>query len=188
LPPTDVFESANAYERYVGRWSRLAAGDFLRWLQPSPGLRWLDVGCGSGAFTATLLTKVAPDSVVGIDPSPQFIEHARATSNDPRASFSVGNAMKLEFDDAAFDAAAAAIALNFVPVPQTWAQEMMRVVKPGGVVAAYARQTRAAMATTRTSAPTRKRRPGLAPFGGRGSRTTPRVGREVKTTAGEAEK
>src|ERR1700730_6610395 len=122
---------------YVGRWSRQAARDFPRWLQPPPGLRWLDVGCGTGAITETLLTTVAPASVLGIDPSPQFVEHARATMADPRASFSVGNAMKLEFEDAAFDAAAAALALNFVPDPQTGAREMTRAVKPGGVVAAY---------------------------------------------------
>jgi SAM-dependent methyltransferase len=100
-------------------------------------LRWLDVGCGTGAFTATLLATVAPASVVGIDPSPQFVEHARATMLDRRASFAVGNAMELEFEDATFDAAAAAIALNFVPDPQTGAREMTRVVKPGGLVAAY---------------------------------------------------
>jgi SAM-dependent methyltransferase len=100
-------------------------------------LRWLDLGCGTGAFTATLLTTVQPASVLGIDPSPQFVEHARTTVIDPRASFSVGNAMKLEFEDAAFDAAAAALVLNFVPNPQTGAREMARAVKPGGVVAAY---------------------------------------------------
>ncbi len=113
----DVFESAKAYELYVGRWSRRAARDFLQWLQPPPGLRWLDVGCGTGAFTATLLATVEPASVVGIDPSPQFVKHARTTMVDPRASFSVGNAMKLEFEDAAFDAAAAALCQRSAGLP-----------------------------------------------------------------------
>ena len=137
LATTDVFDSGRAYEAYVGRWSRQAALDFLRWLQPAPGLRWLDVGCGTGALTATLLTTVEPASVVGVDPSPQFVEHTRKTTVDPRASFAVGSAMQLDFEDAAFDAAAAALVLNFVPDPQTGAREMTRVVKPGGLVAAY---------------------------------------------------
>jgi SAM-dependent methyltransferase len=122
---------------YVGRWSRVAARDFIHWLQPEPGLRWLDVGCGTGAFTATLLTAAEPAWVVGIDPSPQFVEHAKTTMLDPRASFAVGDAMRLDFDDGAFDAVASALALNFVPDPQTGAREMARVVRPGGLVAAY---------------------------------------------------
>lgn len=95
------------------------------------------MGCGTGAFTSTLLTTVEPASVLGIDPSPQFVDHARTSVVDPRATFAVGNAMKLELEDEAFDAAAAALVLNFVPDPQTGAQEMTRAVKPGGVVAAY---------------------------------------------------
>jgi SAM-dependent methyltransferase len=137
LARQDVFQSAGAYEMYVGRWSRPAARDFVRWLHPAPGLRWLDVGCGTGAFTSILLTAVEPASVHGIDPSRQFVEHARTSVVDPRASFSVGNAMNLEFEDAAFDAAAATLVLNFVPDPQRGAQEMTRVVRPGGIVAAY---------------------------------------------------
>ena len=133
----DVFEGAGAYERYVGRWSRPAARDFIHWLQPPSRLRWLDVGCGTGAFTSTLLTAADPASVRGIDPSSQFVDHARATVIDPRTSFSVGSAMKLEFEDATFDAAAAALVLNFVPDPLSGAREMARVVRPGGLVAAY---------------------------------------------------
>ena len=117
--------------------AKRAARDFLGWLQPSPGLRWLDVGCGTGAFTQTLLATVEPASVLGVDPSPHFVAHTRKAVADPRASFAVGNAMQLELEDAAFDAAAAALALNFVPDPQTGAREMTRVVKPGGLVAAY---------------------------------------------------
>jgi len=135
--PRDVFDSADAYEQYVGRWSRLAARDFLEWLRPPLGLRWLDVGSGTGAFTTTLLTMAEPARVDGVDPSPQFVEHASSTVVDPRACFSVGNAMELPFEDSTFGAAAAALVLNFVPDPFVGVKEMRRVVRAGGLVAAY---------------------------------------------------
>jgi SAM-dependent methyltransferase len=133
----DVFEAAEAYESYVGRWSRRAARDFIRWLAPAPGWQWLDVGCGTGAFTSTLLATAQPASVRGIDPSAKFVEHARAAVSDQRASFSEGNAMALGCVDGSFDAAAAALVLNFVPDPRAGVSEMTRAVRPGGMVAAY---------------------------------------------------
>ena len=135
--PPDVFNSADAYELYVGRWSRLAARDFLEWLRPPLGLRWLDVGSGTGAFTTTLLTMAEPARVDGVDPSPQFVEHASSVVIDPRARFSVGNALELPFEDSTFGAAAAALVLNFVPDPLVGVKEMRRVVRSGGLVAAY---------------------------------------------------
>jgi len=132
-----VFEGADAYELFVGRWSRVAARDFVAWLRPPAGWRWLDVGCGTGALSSTLLAATEPSAVVGVDPSRQFVERTGATVDDPRASFSVGNAMALDFEDGAFDAAVAGLVLNFVPDPQTGAREMTRVVRRGGLVAAY---------------------------------------------------
>ncbi len=72
-PPPDVWASGTAYERYIGRWSRLVAGEFLSWLAPAPALRWLDVGCGTGALTALVLERTAPRSVVGVDPASAFV-------------------------------------------------------------------------------------------------------------------
>ena len=63
------FDDGAAYERYMGEWSRLAGETFLDWLAPKPGLRWLDVGCGNGAFTEMLVGRCAPASVQGVDPS-----------------------------------------------------------------------------------------------------------------------
>jgi len=131
-----VFEKPELYEQYVGRWSRRLAPEFIRWLDVAPGSRWLDVGCGTGAFTSAVLERAAPTAVVGIDPSKPFVEHARSTVDDPRASFEVGNAMSLDLPSASFDAAAATLVLNFVPDPVAAIKEMRRVVRPGGTVGA----------------------------------------------------
>jgi ubiquinone/menaquinone biosynthesis C-methylase UbiE len=63
------FDDGAAYERMMGTWSRLAGDIFLDWLAPRPGLRWIDIGCGSGAFTELLVERCAPAKVQGIDPS-----------------------------------------------------------------------------------------------------------------------
>jgi trans-aconitate methyltransferase len=72
------FDDGAAYERYMGKWSRLAGATFIDWLAPQSGLRWLDIGCGNGAFTEMLVDRVAPLSVSGIDPSAQQLLHARS--------------------------------------------------------------------------------------------------------------
>src|ERR1700685_1246301 len=71
------FGDGAAYERYMGKWSQLAGEIFLDWLAPKPGLRWLDVGCGNGAFTEMLVERCAPVSVQGIDPSEGQLAFAR---------------------------------------------------------------------------------------------------------------
>ena len=71
------FNDGAAYERYMGKWSQLAGETFLDWLAPEPGLRWLDVGCGNGAFTEMLVERCAPVSVQGIDPSEEQLAFAR---------------------------------------------------------------------------------------------------------------
>ena len=135
--PGGMWTTGSAYERYVGRWSRLVARDFLAWLSVPAGRRWLDVGCGTGALSHEILERGAASAVAGIDASAGFVEHARAQVPDPRASFRVGDAQALPFEDAAFDAAVSGLVLNFVPDPARMVGEMRRVVKPGGVVAIY---------------------------------------------------
>ena len=73
----DRWDSGDAYELYVGRWSRLVAREFVWWLAVPPASRWLDVGCGTGALTKTVLEHAAPSEVVGIDPSAAYIASAR---------------------------------------------------------------------------------------------------------------
>lgn len=137
LERKDTWAAGKLYEPYVGRWSRLVAKDFLAWLDIPPGFAWLDVGCGTGALTETILRHGEPRSVKGIDPSAGFIEHARAHIADAKATFDVADAQSLPLEPASFDAAVSGLVLNFVPKPALAAREMARVVRPGGVVAAY---------------------------------------------------
>ena len=132
------FDDGAAYERYMGEWSRLAGETFLDWLAPQPGLRWLDVGCGNGAFTEMLVGRCAPASVHGIDPSEGQLAYARTRPAARVAQFSRGDAMALPFPDDSFDAAVMPLVIFFVPDPARGVAEMARVVRPGGSVTAYA--------------------------------------------------
>jgi SAM-dependent methyltransferase len=134
---TEVWASGDAYEPYVGRWSRLVAREFLDWLALPPGRRWLDVGCGTGALSQIVLERAAPAEVAGVDPSEGYVGYARARTADARASFRVGDAQALPGPDASFDAVVSGLVLNFVPDPTRAAAEMRRVVRPGGLVGAY---------------------------------------------------
>ena len=133
----DRWDSGDDYEPYVGRWSRLVAREFLRWLGIPPGSRWLDVGCGTGALSQAILTHAEPREVVGIDPSTAYILFARTQVNDPRARFEVGNAQALQAPTAAYDAVVAGLVLNFVRRPDKAVAEMVRATRRGGTVAAY---------------------------------------------------
>jgi SAM-dependent methyltransferase len=135
--PQDVWAVGQAYESYVGGWSRRVAAEFLSWLAVPPGAAWLDVGCGTGALTQSILAHAAPSRVLGLDASTGFIEHARATTPDARAAFAIGDGQRLELPDRTFDAAVSGLVLNFLPRPELAAAEMVRVIRPGGLVAAY---------------------------------------------------
>lgn len=131
------FEDGAAYERYMGVWSQLAGEVFLDWLAPEPGLRWLDVGCGNGAFTEMLVERCAPASVDGVDPSEAQLEFARTRPAARLARFQPGDAMALPFPDDSFDVAVMPLVIFFVPDPAKGVAEMARVVRPGGIVTAY---------------------------------------------------
>lgn len=131
------FEDGAAYERMMGKWSRLAGNIFLDWLAPRSGLRWLDVGCGNGAFTELLVERFAPAEVQGIDPSEGQLAFARARPAARVAKFSQADAMALPFSENRFDVAVMALVLFFVPDPAKGVAEMKRVVCPGGTVASY---------------------------------------------------
>ena len=132
------FDDGAAYERYMGEWSRLAGETFLDWLAPASGLRWLDVGCGNGAFTEMLVERCAPASVHGVDPSEGQLAYARTRPAARVAQFRQGDAMALPFPDDTFDAAVMPLVIFFVPDPAKGVAEMARVVSPGGAVTAYA--------------------------------------------------
>src|SRR5690349_21615344 len=135
--PGGLFSDGEAYERLMGRWSRLVGQSFLDWLAVPKGLRWLDVGCGNGAFTEVLIAGVAPAAVTGVDPSEGQIAYARKRPATAMAEFRVGDAQSLAFDDRSFDAAAMALVISFLPDPAKAVAEMARVVRPGGCIATY---------------------------------------------------
>ena len=137
LAPPTSWVGADAYEAYVGRWSRAVAPRFLEWLDVPAGKRWLDVGCGTGALSETILATCAPVEVCGVDPSLPFVAHAASRVADPRAAFRKGDAERLPVDHDSFDAVVSGLVLNFVPDQPAALGEMHRATRPGGVAAAY---------------------------------------------------
>jgi len=136
--PQVRFDDGAAYEGFMGVWSRLAGEEFLSWLAPPSGGRWVDVGCGNGAFTELLLERCAPSRVEAIDPAEGQLAYARERLANRPAHFRLGDAEALPYADAEFDAAVMALVIFFVPDPAKGVAEMVRVVKPGGSVSAYA--------------------------------------------------
>jgi ubiquinone/menaquinone biosynthesis C-methylase UbiE len=126
-----------AYERFMGRWSRPIGRQFIDWLGVPPHQRWLEAGCGTGAFTQVILSTAQPRSILALDPSEQQIAYARACIRDDRVQIRIGNAMSIDAPDGAFDVAAAALVLNFISDQRKAVAEMVRVVRSGGTVAAY---------------------------------------------------
>ena len=132
-----VFEDGAAYERMMGIWSRLVGEEFLDWLAPADNQRWIDVGCGNGAFTELLARRCKPVELLGVDPSEGQLAFARSRFAPGFVRFERGDAMALPCADGHFDAAVMALVIFFVPDPAQGVAEMMRVVKPGGSVSAY---------------------------------------------------
>jgi len=127
--------SGDAYEPYVGRWSRLVAREFLSWLNPPYNLSWLDVGCGTGALCQSILELTKPSLVQGIDQSDAYVNYARKRVTDSHATFDQGDARNLPFPDASFDHVVSGLAINFVP--EAAVAEMARVARSEGNVAVY---------------------------------------------------
>lgn len=134
---TDVWAAGDAYEPYVGRWSRLVAREFLKWIAVPAGARWLDVGCGTGALAETIISAAAPAFVEAVDSSLSYITYARSRVLDPRATFSVADARSLPQPTGSVDVVVSGLALNFIPRPDAAVAEFVRVVRPGGTVAVY---------------------------------------------------
>ena len=131
------YDDGVAYERMMGTWSRAAGEIFLHWLAPSRGLRWIDVGCGTGAFTELLVERCTPAEVEAVDPSEAQLSFARTRPVGRIAKFQQGDALALPFSESRFDAAVMALVIFFVPDPARGVTEMVRVVCPSGTVAAY---------------------------------------------------
>lgn len=133
-PTAGPWHSGEAYEHYMGRWSRQLAPRFLAWLAAPPGQRWLDVGCGTGALAAAILELCAPAAAVGVEPSAGFLAAARDRL-PARVVLHRAAADQLPLADASVDFAVAALVLNFVPDAGAALREMARVTVDGGCVA-----------------------------------------------------
>jgi SAM-dependent methyltransferase len=108
----------------------------VAWLNVRPNAFWLDVGCGTGALSQTIVERCSPRALLGIDRSPGFVQAASAAVARP-AAFAVADAQGLPVRTASIDAAVSALALNFIPDVRQAAAEVVRVVRPAGTVAAY---------------------------------------------------
>ena len=125
-----TFEVAgDAYDRFMGRYSRPLARSLVDWLDVRTGERALDVGCGPGALTAQLVERLGADRVSAIDPSPPFVEACRARF--PEVDVRLGSAESLPYADASFDFAGACLVVHFMADPVAGIAEMARVTRPG---------------------------------------------------------
>jgi SAM-dependent methyltransferase len=132
-----VWASGAAYEPYVGRWSRLVAREFVEWLAIPAGSRWLDVGCGTGALTETILRNSSPAAIHDIDPSEGYLAVARERVRDPCVRFDVGDARDLAAESQQYDAVVCGLVLNFIPDLSLGIAEMALAARPGAVVGGY---------------------------------------------------
>ena len=133
----DKWASGRLYEPYVGRWSRRVADVFLPWTRAPKRAVWLDVGCGTGALMDRILATCSPRMVKGLDPSEGFLAIADETLDDRRVGFALGDARSIPAPNDSFDVVVSGLVLNFVPEPAKAASEIARVLKRGGVAAAY---------------------------------------------------
>lgn len=131
------FPDSEGYERAMGRWSRLAGEIFLDWLELPSGLRWVDVGCGTGSFTELVLDRSAPSTIRAIDPSEGQIAYARHRPKASRIDYRQGDAMSMPYGDDEFDVAVLALVVQYLPDPQKAMSEIRRVVRRRGTAAAY---------------------------------------------------
>jgi ubiquinone/menaquinone biosynthesis C-methylase UbiE len=132
----DKWNDGDPYEYFMGRWSSLMAPVFLKWLNIPSGMNWLDIGCGTGALSESIERNYFPNKISCIDPSPVFIESVKkriSQTND----FRVGNVEDLPYEDLSFNVVVSGLALNFFPNLNRALNEMKRVARPAGVIAAY---------------------------------------------------
>jgi SAM-dependent methyltransferase len=134
---SSYFVDGEAYELVTGRWSRIAGEIFLDWLALPFGLRWLDVGCGTGAFTEIVLKRGGPRALSGIDPAKDQIGFAKKRDGAERIDYRIGDAQSLPYGDQEFDVAVMALVIGYLPDRLKAMAELRRVVRPGGTIATY---------------------------------------------------
>src|SRR5262249_50649978 len=127
----DNWIAGEAYEGYMGRWSRPLAASFVSWIAPKGGADWLELGCGTGALTHAIREHGEPEYVLACDPSESFVEHARKALEDARVTFTVAGADQLPGERGFFDYAVSALVLNLVPNAPAAVQAMKDRVRDG---------------------------------------------------------
>lgn len=110
---------------------------FLEWLAPPPRTSWLEVGCGTGAFTRLVCERCQPTAIVAIDPAATQIAYARRRLPKDTVAFHVGVAEALPSRHASYDIVVSALAINFMADRLGAVREMRRVVRVGGIIAGY---------------------------------------------------
>ena len=136
-PVDDNWTAGDAYEGYMGRWSRPLARRFVEWLDLRHGADWLEVGCGTGALTSAICELAEPASITACDPSDSFVAHARRALRDRRVSFVVAGSDALPGGPEAFDCVASGLVLNLVADPARAVGLMKDRLRRGGMLAAY---------------------------------------------------
>jgi len=132
----DSWQSGDPYECYMGRWSKLVAEQFIDWLSPAAGLPWLDVGCGSGALSETIIHRGNPELLIAIDQSEGFVRTTQQRLGN-RAICKAGDALSLPLDDGSTSISVSGLVLNFIAEPEKAIAEMKRVTRKNGTVAVY---------------------------------------------------
>ena len=131
------WHDGTGYESYVGRWSRRVAERFLSWLDIHFGADWVDVGCGTGVLTRSIVELADPKTIIGVDPSKRFLLAARTATRDTRVTFVEGEGEQLPIDDRSADVVVSGLVLNFIPDVAASLAEMRRVCRPDAVIAGY---------------------------------------------------
>jgi SAM-dependent methyltransferase len=134
---SDKWAAGDAYETFMGRWSRRVADGFLEWLAPMVRANWLDVGCGTGALTEAICQRAEPASVIACDPSPEFMSFARNVKKYSSVTFLIAGADDLPRRDGGFDVIVSGLVLNFLPQPLDAVRSMRERIRRGGMLAAY---------------------------------------------------
>jgi len=134
LDVADWWVDGSAYEKFMGRWSRLLAREFVEWLGVASGLHWLDVGCGTGALTGAIVSRAEPASVVGCDPTQTFIDFARENIGSENVSFVTAGVDSLPDRSGGYDSVTSSFALNFFPDPAAAIERMRAASTKGGTV------------------------------------------------------
>ena len=133
----DNWAAGDAYESYMGRWSRPLARRFVSWLSAPRGMDWLDVGCGTGALTGAICDLAEPASILACDPSDAFVRYAEASLRHGQVSFVVAGAESLPGGFQAFDCAVSGLAIHFVADPLAAVRCMTDRLRRGGLVGVY---------------------------------------------------